>query len=69
MRFALAVTSEDRAGYGLNIDATSGGVCAWCGEHIRCSEAGRVWRATGYADLGGYCRQSPEQAHGPRQER
>jgi hypothetical protein len=39
--------------------------CAYCGARIRWSDVDHIWRATAYADLGGYCAASPELEHLP----
>jgi len=44
------------------------GTCQYCQERIRWSAVLRQWRATGYADINGYCFASPELEHTPRQE-
>jgi hypothetical protein len=41
------------------------GTCACCGAHIRRSPVDHIWRATAYADIGGYCAVSPEAGHIP----
>ena len=41
------------------------GTCVYCSAHIRWSPVDRIWRATAYADIGGYCATSPELEHIP----
>lgn len=45
--------------------APADGTCAYCGAHIRWSAVDSIWRATVYADIGGYCAISPELEHIP----
>lgn len=48
---------------------TETGTCAYCGARIRWSVDDYRWRAAAYADLSGYCAQSPELEHLPKENR